>query len=140
MVVDVVGKVAVGWTNQVVSITGSTVLLDGPGAGAIANGGLLALPTNIGRYEDDALAIVPEVNINVSYQSSQCLTVRAGYTFIYWSDVVRPGDQIDRAVNAQQVPSSLLFGQVTGPIRPINPFRDSDFWAMGLSLGLELRY
>jgi hypothetical protein len=138
--IDVAGKVAFGWSRQVISITGSTTLFEGPGPVAVANGGLLAVPTNIGRHEDDVFAIVPELNVSVSYPIRENITARLGYTFLYWSDVVRPGEQVNRAVNPQQVPSSLAFGPLTGPAQPVNPFSTTDFWAMGLSLGLEIRY
>ena len=54
--------------------------------------------------------------------------------------MVRPGEQIDVAVNSTQVPTSVLFGPLTGPARPAFNFRQSDFWAQGLNLGLEFRF
>ena len=73
-----------------------------------------------------------------------CLTrrVRAtvGYTFFYMSEVVRPGDQIDRVVNPTQLPTAGAFVAGTTPTRPSFPFQSSDFWAQGLNFGLEIRY
>jgi len=52
--------------------------------------------------------------------------------------VVRPGDQIDRNVN----PSQIAGGGSTlvGLPYPVQLFRRSDFYAQGLSVGLEFRY
>ena len=46
-------------------------------------------------------------------------------------------EQIDLAVNTSQPP---LGGGLVGPARPAFSFRDSDFWAQGVSFGVEFRY
>jgi hypothetical protein len=63
-----------------------------------------------------------------------------GYTFLYWSQVVRPGNQIDTTVNTTQVPTHPEFGPLTGPAQPMVPFRTTDFWAQGISLGVEVTF
>jgi hypothetical protein len=52
--------------------------------------------------------------------------------------VVRPGDQIDRAVDVTQIPN-FSGGAVTptGVARPGVPFKQTDFWAQGLTAGLQ---
>jgi hypothetical protein len=137
---DLVGKLALGCTRQFVSITGSTTRFEGPGPVAVANGGLLAVPSNISKHDDTAFAVVPEFSLTARYSVSDNLSLLAGYTFVYWSDVVRPGEQVDRNVNPQQVPSSLIYGPLTAPALPLPTMNKSDFWAMGLHLGLELRF
>jgi hypothetical protein len=47
---------------------------------------------------------------------------------------------VNRVVNAEQVPSSLAYGPLTGPAVPQPSLKSSDFWAMGLHFGLEIRY
>jgi hypothetical protein len=130
--VDVLAKVALGGTREGVSIIGNTSFNGGPPA----PGGVLALPTNSGSFHRDDFAVVPEVGLRIGYQVTECLRAFVGYTFIYWSDVVRPGDQIDLAVNPSQFPP----GHLAGAARPAFAFHDSDFWAQGLSFGVELRY
>lgn len=132
------GSIAFGGTEQEVRITGAT-RLTGPAGTATLPGGLLALPSNIGTYSRNRFAVVPEARINVGYQATDSLRVFVGYTFLYWSSVVRPGDQIDPVVNPALVPTNLGVAP-GGPARPAFNFRDTDFWAQGLSLGLELRY
>lgn len=138
--VDLIGKVALGWTQQFLSLTGSTTALGQPDPIGVANGGLLAVPSNIGRHDETCFAIVPEISVTANYCIRENITARIGYTFLYWSDVVRPGEQVDRVVNPEQVPSSLVFGPLTGPAVPQPSLRSGDFWAMGLHLGLEIRY
>jgi len=138
--VDLIGKVAFGWTQQILSLTGSTTSLGQPEPIGVAPGGLLCLPSNIGRHDETVFAIVPEITLTANYCIRENITARIGYTFLYWSDVVRPGEQVNRVVNAEQVPSSLAYGPLTGPAVPQPSLKSSDFWAMGLHFGLEIRY
>ena len=85
-------------------------------------------------------AVVPELGINVGYQINPLWRVFVGYNFLYLSDVVRPGNQIDRVVNTTQLPSVLGPGMLVGPARPTFVMKGTDFWAQGLSVGLEFRY
>ncbi len=130
-----IGKVALGNMNQRVDIAGSRVTTAG-GASASSQGGLLALDSNIGEYETNEFAVVPEFDLTVGYQISRRLEATMSYSFIYWSDVARPGDAIDRTVNLSQVGGAPL----TGPRRPVYNHEDSDFWAQGLSFGLKYEY
>ena len=63
----------------------------------------------------------------------------AGYDFLYWNQVVRPGSQIDRNVNLTQ--STLLGnGALTGSASPNPLFSRTDFWAQGMTFGFEFRF
>jgi hypothetical protein len=136
----VYGKVALGFTHERVDASGATVI-NTPGAGITAvNSGLLALATNSGQFTRDRFAVVPEVGVNLGYRVTEHFRIFAGYTFLYWSEVVRPGDQIDRSLNPTLIPTSQMAGTLAGPRRPIMPLSGTDFWAHGLSVGLELRY
>ena len=135
------GKVGLGDSHESVLVSGATTLL--PAAThvpAVATGGFLATTTNIGRKVRDRFAVVPEAGVNLGYQPCPLVRLFVGYSFLYWSDVVRAADQIDRTVNLTAVPSSGTFGTLTGPARPAVPFRTSDFWAQGVNFGFELRY
>lgn len=68
------------------------------------------------------------------------LRAYVGYSLLYWSDVVRPGDQIDRGINTTQLPTLGGQGTLTGPRRPAFSFQDSDFWAQGINFGVQLRF
>lgn len=138
--VNVLGKVALGNMHQEVRINGTTVFTNPGGAPVSQQGGLLALPTNIGSYSRDQFAVVPEIGINVGRQLTCHLRVFAGYTFMYWSSVVRPGDQIDFGVNTTQLPTATGPGTLVGAARPAFAFHDTDFWAQGINFGMELRW
>ncbi len=135
-------KVALGVVSESIDIHGSTTIT------AAANGavtrfgaGLLAVGSNSGHFTRNEFAVAPEVMLKVGYQVTDNLRVFVAYDFLYLSNVVRPGDQIDRTIDVSQVP---FFAPGTPPVangqRPIVPFRSSDFWAQGVSVGLEWRY
>jgi hypothetical protein len=130
--VDVLGKLAVGETAEDIAINGNTSIKGGPPA----PGGFLALPTNSGNFHRSPFAFVPEVGLDVGYQLTEHLRVFAGYTFIYWSKVARPGDQIDLALNPSQFPP----GHLRGLPRPAFIPHDTDFWLQGIDFGGELRF
>jgi hypothetical protein len=129
---DLLGKVALGGTDEDIAVNGNTSVNGGPRV----PGGFLALPTNIGNFHRSPFAVVPEVGLDVGYQLTDHLRVFTGYTFIYWSRVARPGDQIDLALNPSQFPP----GHLTGPARPAFIPHDTDFWAQGINFGAELRF
>ncbi len=133
-------KVALGGTEEVVNIRGATRSTQANGTAVTTNGGLLALPTNSGRFSHDAFSFVSDVNLNVGYQVTERVRASIGYDFLYWSDVARPGSQIDTAVNPTQLPSNFAQGTLVGPARPAFIHHDSDFWAQGLNFKLEFRY
>lgn len=132
------GKVALGDTHQAVAIAGATGVTPVGGATTVLPSGLLALPTNIGHYTRDRFSVVPELTAAAGYQVTDSLRAFVSYTFLYWTNVVRPGDVIDPVVNSTLVGTSVAPAQ--GPARPAFAFRDSDFWAQGIGFGLELRY
>jgi len=77
----------------------------------------------------------PQLGVNVGYQLTDNVRAFVGYTFLYWNDVLRPGDQIDRVVNTTQSPVNLIGnGLLVGPARPAPIFRESDFWAQASTL------
>jgi hypothetical protein len=134
-------KLALGDMHEFLRIEGNTVFVPpAPATPVNRNGGVLALASNIGTYSKDRLAVIPEVGVKVGYQITSHLRVFAGYDFLAVSDVLRPGDQIDRRVNTNQFPNIFADTKVVQPALPAVPFRDTGFWAQGLNAGLEFRY
>jgi hypothetical protein len=139
--VDVIGKVALGGIDSDIDVNGSTQIMRPGVPTTVAQGGLLAQTTNIGHFERDDFAVVPEFTINFGYQVTCHLRAYVGYTFLYCSSVFRPGDQIDVELNPTRFPTSPpTTTPPVGPARPAPILRDTDFWAQGLNFGLELRY
>jgi hypothetical protein len=102
--------------------------------------GILALRSNSGSYSRTAFSIVPELGVNLGYQFSDHFRVYVGYNLMFWTNVVRPGEQIDRVVNPNNWPSSTSAGGNSPPRRPAFEFRDSAFWAQGVVAGFEWRF
>jgi hypothetical protein len=134
---DTLMRLNIGNTYQVVTIAGTTQTTQN-GSTTTANGGLLAQRTNIGTYTRDQFGIVPELGATVGYQLTQHLRMTAGYSFIYWSNVVRPGDQIDTSINPNLLPPENP--TQTTFLNPRFAFQDSDYWIQGLTLGGEYRW
>ncbi len=124
-------KVGLGNMRQRVTTNGVTTL----NGTAPSTGGLLAQPTNIGTFERNRFAFSPELNLNVVYNVNESWRLVGGYSFVYWSDVVLAGNQIDRSVNLSQVP-----GPIVGAARPGVKFQETDFWVQGISTGAEYRW
>jgi hypothetical protein len=131
--------VAVGNNHEVVDVNGATTI-SVPGAPPPVThlGGLLALSSNIGQRSKDRTVVIPQFGVQVGYQLTSHLRVYAGFTFLYWSEVVRAGDQIDLAVNPNLLPP--VTPPVSGPLRPAPRFENTSFWAQGFDLGLEFRF
>jgi hypothetical protein len=137
---DLLGKVALGGTHQQVTIDGSTTFIPANSPAIVQPGGLLAQRTNIGHHSRNMFSVVPEIGLKLGYQLKPHFRIFVGYNFLYWNNVVRPGDQIDRMVNTSQLPSIFGPGQLVGPARPNFAFRQTDFWVHGISFGLEWRF
>jgi hypothetical protein len=133
-------SVALGVTAQELEITGSQqVLRPGQATPTAFTGGLLAAGPNLGSFDNDEFSVVPEVTFNVGYLVTPTVRAYVGYNFLYWSNVARPGDQIDRVVDLTFVPNAPVV-PFSGVNRPQPLFRQTDFWAQGLQFGLELRW
>jgi hypothetical protein len=133
-------RLALGYTAQTLNIAGST-FVTGPGVEAAVPFGVLATAGNGGQHHRSAFSVVPELGLTVGYQVTDWMKAYVGYDLLYWSSVLRPGNQVDRTVNVAAVPTQL--NPVPGPGSPAAPgvtFHATDFWAQGIHLGLEFRY
>lgn len=137
-------KVALGAMVQSVNISGSLVTNDYTNFGPTVTypGAYFALPTNMGSYSRTAFAVVPEVALNAGYRITPVATIVFGYSFLYASNVVRPGNQISRTINSTQTTAYTENpnARLTGPALPTFQFNRSAFWARGVSLGLTVRF
>jgi hypothetical protein len=136
--VGVTGKVALGDNQELVQIGGVSALTTGVGTTPVP-GGILAVASNSGRFFRDEFSVVPEVVLQFSYELTSHLEANFGYSFLYLSNVVRPGNQVDRAIAPTLVPTDFQFGTAPGS-SPAFQFHSSDYWAQGLTFGLTIRY
>ena len=132
---------ALGVNRQSVQINGST---SDDVDHQTFTGGFFALVTNIGQYRRDRLIVAPEAMANLGYNFNSHFRASVGYDFFYLNKIVRPEEQIDRVVNFTRVPAPDFQGSSLplnfGPLRPVFNFKESDFWAQGLSIGIQTRF
>jgi hypothetical protein len=130
-------RIALGATLERVDINGTTIVTV-PGFPPVVNsGGLLALSSNSGTHSRSPFAVVPEARVQLAYQATERVRVHVGYTFLYWSQVARAGDQIDLVVNPALLPPPV---PGASPLRPAFNFHGTGFWGQGIDLGLEFRF
>jgi len=134
---EFLSKLAIGNTRQRAGINGSTIA---NGILPDDTGGLLTQVTNIGVYERNEFSMIPQVGFTLGYFLTPRLRLTAGYSLLYWSNVVRPGDQIDLDVNGTLIPSLSVPPQLVSDDHPRFAFRQTDLWAHGLNFGGELRW
>ncbi len=138
LVISVLGKLALGGTQELVRITGESSLVT-PGAATITvPGGVLAVGSNSGRHFRDEFAVLPELGLQAGYRLGRHVEVRFGYSLLYWSNVARPGNQINRMVAPGLVPTDPAFTGIG--TQPTFQFRSSEYWAQGLNFGLVLHF
>ena len=138
-VIGATGKVALGDSHETTIIRGSSALFSPNGSVTYIPGGVLATSANIGNYSRQAFAVVPEAGLNVGFHITPRTMIRFGYTFIYWSNVLRPGNQVNRIVSPNLVPTDASYG-TPGPNQPAYQFHASSYWAQGLNFGLEFDF
>ncbi|MCU0959257.1 MAG: BBP7 family outer membrane beta-barrel protein [Pirellulaceae bacterium] len=130
-------KLSVGNMRQGVRIDGYQYIeVPGGGPGSFSPGGLLAQPTNMGEFDRDVTAWIPEFSITGGYDLFRWMRLTAGYNVLWMSNVALAGDQIDRGVNPTQFNGNPLIG----PARPAFALQESEYWLQGLTLGATILY
>jgi hypothetical protein len=135
---DLTTKLGLGTTQQMVNIYGASVINNQGTISTFPGSGILAQSSNDGVHTRDVFTVVPEVGLSVGYQLTEHWRFSAGYNFLYWSSVVRPGNQIDLGLDPNQFATSN--GALANATRPAFNFNGSDFWAQGITLSLEFKY
>ncbi len=146
--VEMTGRVSFGADNESLNVFGAfqefntPIVTSTPG---VTNGlrfvnaganGIFAQPSNEGRTSGTRFAVVPEVGIKLGYDVTPSVRLTVGYDFLYESSVLRPVDQIDRSFS-----KGLPFQQdPTSTVGPTRRFKTTDFYAQGVSAGVEFRF
>lgn len=138
---DIDGRVSValGSTHQELEIAGFQAITPPGGQTATYSGGLLATGPNLGTFSRNRFSVVPEFTMNLGYLFSPNFRAYVGYNLIYWSNVIRPGEQIDRTVDLTYIPNGPAV-PFSGQVRPQPLFRSSDMWVQGIQFGAEFRW
>lgn len=134
---EVTAQIAPGISHETVDVTGGywsvnfTPTTSGPE-------GVFAQPANEGRRTSNRFAFTTDAEIKVGYTVSQNVRITLAYEHTYYSNVVRPTDQIDR-----NLPKGQTFNQADPTISTTSPaklFNTTDFFAHGLNVGVEVRF
>ncbi|HKA07622.1 MAG TPA: BBP7 family outer membrane beta-barrel protein, partial [Gemmataceae bacterium] len=136
--IDLILKLAVGGMGQEVVVQGGSSAVMGSGARVDRPGGLLALQSNIGDYDRVKFVIIRDTQLNVNYCLTENISLRLGYTFMWVSNVVRPGEHVDMGINPSLLPFSGAAPQ--GPIRPTFKYDGDVFWMHGINVGVTIRF
>ena len=99
--------------------------------------GLFAQPTNSGNHTQNVIAGVIQGDVKLRYYFSPTCNLSAGYTVMYLSSVVQPGEQIVNGINPESLNVPFTNFDTS---QPKFQFRTTDYWAQGVNIGLNLRY
>lgn len=160
---EATGRLAFGDMHEQAMINGAvttntgTLFMKTKGTlGQLFQGGVFTQPGNMGNYQRDVFAIVPEFRYDLGFDLTPNMRILLGYTFLFASSVARPGNQVDPRINLTQTNLAALsratvgtggspipFPQPQGAPAPAGPsaptfgFTDSSFWAQGLNFGIS---
>ena len=118
-------KVGLGSSQETVRVDGTTVITDISGGSNTISGGLLTKDSNMGTHTQDEFTVVPEFNVRYIQHITECVDISLGYTYIYWSKVVQPGDQIDLNIDTR-----------AGASQPAMNMVSDDYWMQSLDFGI----
>jgi hypothetical protein len=131
------GRLSLGVSHEVLDVSGYYEDFNAP-YNPSGPYGTFAMPSNEGRTSSNRFAYVPEGQIKVGYDVTPSVRVTVGYDVLYYSNVIRPTDQIDR-----NIPKGQSFQQdpgVNSTTSPARLFNTTDFYAHGLNVGLTARF
>ena len=131
-------KVAIGNSHQVLSIGGATQISQ-PGADLNYPAGVYALDSNIGTHTRNDFVMIPQIGVGIDYQLTCRLRVFLGYDILYWANVARAPEQIDRFIDSARIPQSGREGRELLPF-PGAEINYGSFWAQGINTGLDFRF
>lgn len=123
-------RVSFGNMNQSGLIAGGTVIDDPVLGQSVQPGGVYAQTSNIGNFERDTFAFIPELGIKGGLALRKNVSLTAGYTFLYISQAALAANQIDPNVDLTQrlgIPSN----------QPAFSYREGSMWFQGIDLGLN---
>ena len=137
--IEATGRVAFGGNYKQLTVAGAYTSVNFPNAGMNSGPyGIFAQPANSGSFSSTDFAIVPEAQVKLGYDLTPSLRLSVGYDFLYISDVIRPGDQLNHSL-----PKGQIFqqgGSATSLTSPTPLFERTNFYAHGFNVGLTARF
>jgi len=146
---NLMSRVSIGNMHQVLEIHGATnfaqpslplnTIVPRNQAGS-AFGGLYANATNIGKFDNDEFAVIPEFSVDLGINITRSVSMYVGYNFLYVNKVARPGNQLNPFIDSTTIPFSDnygVLGRVPGRTRL---FVQDDFWLHAANFGMRIKY
>ena len=129
------GKIALGVNAQQLEISGETNVNTTRMLQPI---GLFAEPTNIGTFNHQVLAILPQLQVRLGYHLRDSIYPFLSYNALYISHIIRASNEIDRNINLSQNPLLGGSGVLSGPAAPTRQFNETSLWMQGFSIGVQV--
>ena len=139
--VDLGVGLGIGGTQQELDISGTTITRTGATV-TRSGSGLLAQSTNIGSDEEIEFSLVPRLELDLEWDIGKGWSATVGYNLLYWTNILRAGEQIDGSVNTNLLPPPFGAGGVAGAGTngPVANRNETDYFAQGISFGIERRF
>ncbi len=134
-------KLAIGDDHESLNTRGSQLRTFPNGVSVPSVGGVLVQRSNLGYFTHDQFIVVPEASVNWILALTKNIDINLGYTLLFMSHALRPGNNIDRSVDPSQLPN--FTGARGAPVdltRPGVPFLQTNYYAHGLSAGITFRW
>ncbi len=100
--------------------------------------GIFTEPSNIGHFQRNQFAIMPEIKLKLGYQLSKNIIPFITYNCLYINKIIRPGKEIDRNINLTQNSFVGGTGVLSGVIAPKVSFNNTGMWMQGLGAGIQI--
>lgn len=134
---EATGKFAPGEMRLQSEVSGNPLVAGNQVLLGSVPGPLLSFPSNIGTQDRWALSFAQEFTLKMRFQLATNIQSSLGYNLLYLNRIACPGDQMPPLVNITQLPQ---FAPPTGKLEPSPLLVHTDYFAQGLTAGLEIRY
>ena len=123
---------AIGANHRELDINGQNVVTDG-GSSVTNPGGFLAQQSNFGGWDDNRFSLMPSLDVSFGYENENGWRLSVGYSLLYWTNVLRAGEQISLSID----PNQLLNPPPGVSTNPAPLYREADYFAHGLTVGIS---
>jgi hypothetical protein len=130
-------RVAIGANRERLDTSGWGRAVDSAGNSYSTPYGVFARPGVVGSRSETRFAVVPEVDLQFSYEITKNFELRLGYDFLFLSDMVWAGNQLSRSINAPIDGFGAFSARPTGISRP---FETRTYWAQSFRAGINVRF
>ncbi len=137
---ELLAKFGFGSMRQVVTIGGSTTVTTNGDVSNRASGLLAQSATNGGVHSQDTFSFMEDIGVKLAYYPTERLKFSLGYSLMYWSSVVRPGNEIDLSVDSRLFPPGGIPPGGPAATNPAFAFDPTHFLVHGLNLGAEIQF